>query len=167
MLRDYFLERRTRFQYLLLAVEFSRDLRRQRDHRLTPRMPAAREPSQRQPRKAPCPRAAASSRAARLLARPARPRQPAARTGSTTCPARLVAPAPRLPEPATPALRHSSAPIAAHVLIASSPRCRRPSSDELRGLRASASRYYHGYYGLNGGRGPARPLSSGSGRNIE
>ena len=57
-----------------------------------------------------------------------KPRQPAARTASATCPARLAAPAPRPPEPVTSAPRTASAPIAAHVLIASSSRCRRPSS---------------------------------------
>ena len=69
-----------------------------------------------------------------------KPRQPAARTASATCPARLVAPAPRPPEPATPAPRYSSAPTAAHVLIASSLRCRRPSSRRSARLGRSPSR---------------------------
>ena len=68
-----------------------------------------------------------------------KPRQPAARTASATCPARLAAPAPRPPEPATPAPRHSSAPIAAHVLTASSLRCRRPSSRRAARLGRSPS----------------------------
>ena len=60
-----------------------------------------------------------------------KPRQTAARTASATRPARLVAPIHHPPEPATPAPRHASAPIADHVLIASSSRCRRPPQHVL------------------------------------
>ena len=116
--------------------------------RSPPRPPCSSPPKHRaRRRQPPSPPVRASSPALARIS-PAdlcTPRQPAARTASATCPARLAAPAFRPPEPATPAPRHSSAPIAAHVLIASSSRCRRPSSRRSARLarqRVSASRLF-------------------------
>ena len=109
----------------------------------TPRRPG-RSPPRPPLRPPPKPRARTpppsfSTSARRLAASPRQtlrmPRQPADRTARATWPACLAVPAPRQPEPATHAPRHTGTPVSTPPL--------RPQGlprDVLRGLRVSASR---------------------------